>query len=385
MGMEQQQRGRLRRVLGHHHPSTTSGGGARHDARKARIEELEAELAQLKAAGENQVEEHDLPEPRRRREAEAGRKPQNFPSPPPRLVELRERASALVNKGAAQKLEWERGATEAEVRQLAEDGFMIRPGLIGPEGIARLGAALDTIMAQDQAETKDSWEASMMGGRKTFGGYFPRWIFERDERFLDLLFFQPTLTVARAMLGPRVRVRHSQARVSWPEKEGNETSWHHHMRSIPDPLPPFWSYPNRLDCLIYLDPLDEETGELLLMPGSHNRIHEQVDQRDFADRPGQFRVNCPAGTAVFMHRNMWHRALQPTKTPEPGNKRRIVILQYGAIEHRRSPWGRTTKPEKGKNLVQQLLRDCPHDEELHELLGKGGLEHGFEDYDDYAE
>jgi hypothetical protein len=32
------------------------------------------------------------------------------------------------------------------------------------------------------------------------------WLFEKDERFLDLLYCQPLLSVARAALGPQVRV-----------------------------------------------------------------------------------------------------------------------------------------------------------------------------------
>ena len=78
-----------------------------------------------------------------------------------------------------------------------------------------------------------------------FGAWGPRWLMERHDTFLELAFWQPVLSVVRAMLGPHVRVRHCQARVSWPsaQKEAeqrNSSPWHHHMRKVPKPLPPWW-------------------------------------------------------------------------------------------------------------------------------------------------
>ena len=88
-----------------------------------------------------------------------------------------------------------------------------------------------------------------MGGASVFGGWGPRWLMERHPAFLELAYWQPVVSVVRAMLGPMIRVRHCQARVSWPSphEHSNDSPWHHHIQRVPKPLPPFWSYPHRFD------------------------------------------------------------------------------------------------------------------------------------------
>eukprot|EP01050_Picozoa_sp_SAG11_P027880 SAG11_NODE_7234_length_1174_cov_1.808372_2_plen_196_part_00 len=176
-------------------------------------------------------------------------------------------------------------------------------------------------------------------------------------------------------VGLQVRVKHSQARVNWGGVEGTNTTWHHHMASIPSPVPPFFSYPNRLDCLIYLDACggaESANGGIALVPRSHRRPFVPVDQADTGPQAGQVELELPAGSVVLMHRHLAHRAL-PSRADASG-KRRMMIIQYGTVETRRSPKGRNSKPPSEKDLVKRLLAEHPDDAELHELLGKGGYQ-----------
>ena len=95
-------------------------------------------------------------------------------------------------------------ASPSELKQLVDQGYLVRPGLLGREGLARLRGGLDAL---------ETVERPIRSPSASFGGWFPRWLMEKDSRFLDLLYCQPLLSVARAVLGPQVRVKHSQGRV----------------------------------------------------------------------------------------------------------------------------------------------------------------------------
>lgn len=251
-------------------------------------------------------------------------------------------------------------ATPQEVEQLAEQGYLLREALFRGEALARLRNALDEVEA---AEVEEGSAAISRSGQ--FGGWFPRYLMDKHPAFLELIDCEPLLSVARAVLGPFVRIRQLGGRVSYPGEPNQETHWHLHRRTIPKPLPAFFSFPHTIDCLIYLDELNEANGTLAIVPGSHRRIHDPLPADCYDDLPGQKVVRGPAGTCIIMHSNLWHRAL-PTR-PD-GEKRRLLILCYGPTWMRYSPFG--VKPED--SLVDAYLDEA--DSETKELLGIGGYQ-----------
>jgi hypothetical protein len=70
-----------------------------------------------------------------------------------------------------------------------------------------------------------------------------------------------------------------------------------------------------------------------------------------------------AGTAVFMHANVWHRAM-PT-TPQ-GTKRRLLLFGYYPTWLKRGLYG--VQPENG--LTKALIENA--DQETLEILGRTG-------------
>ena len=247
-------------------------------------------------------------------------------------------------------------ATPQEIEQVATDGYLVRERLFQGDELARLREALDSVETNEVTPDR-------IGRSQRFGGWFPRHLMDKHATFLELIKFPPTLSVARAVLGPYVNIRQLGGRVSYPGEPNQETHWHIHRRVVPDPLPPFYVYPHTIDCLIYLDDLDNTTGPICVLPGSHFRIHEALQPGDFTDYPTQQTLRIPAGSCVIMHSNLWHRAM-PT-TPE-GSKRRLLILCYGPTLMRRSPFG--TRPENG--LLADVIENA--DDEVRELLGVGG-------------
>jgi ectoine hydroxylase-related dioxygenase (phytanoyl-CoA dioxygenase family) len=238
-----------------------------------------------------------------------------------------------------------------------KDGYLVRESLIQGAPLARLRDALDEVEAAE-------FEAAD-GSRSQGRDWIPRYLFDKHADFHTLINFEPLLSVARAVLGPFVRIRQLAARVSYPGEQEQFTRWHHHQPVMPDPVPAFFSFPHKLDCLIYLNDLNDANGPLALAPGSHQRIHDELALEDYSDLAGQQLLRAPAGTCVILHGNLWHRAL-PTR-PD-GEKRRVLILSYGPTWMRKSPFG--DKPEN--SLMDRVIEEA--DPTMRELLGIGGYQ-----------
>ncbi|MBI1928294.1 phytanoyl-CoA dioxygenase family protein [Candidatus Poribacteria bacterium] len=248
-------------------------------------------------------------------------------------------------------------ATPEEIRQLVDEGYLVRERLFSGEQLERLRAALDVVEAGEIDNHQD------VGRSRRFGGLFLRHLMDKHPTFLDLLKFQPTLSVARAVLGPLVQIRGLSARISYPGEPNQETHWHFHQRVISDPLPPFFVQPHAIDCLVYLDDINDATGPICFVPGSHRWLLEALSTEDYADKPGQIIMRVPAGSCVIIHSNLWHRALP---THPDGTKRRLLILSYTPTWMKQAPYG--VKPANA--LTVALLKDA--DAETRELLGVGG-------------
>ncbi len=251
-------------------------------------------------------------------------------------------------------------ASPEELRAFTEDGFLVRERLFAGEQLDRLRAALDEVAAAERAK---SGRGEGLSASRRFGGLFLRHLMDKHPAFLDLLRFQPLLSVARAQLGPQVQVRGLSARITYPDQPNQETHWHFHQRLIPDPLPPFFSQPQTIDSLIYLDDVTDATGPLAVVPGSHRRTDEDLPAEEYGDLPGQILLRLPAGSCVMCHGALWHRAL-PNR-PD-GTVRRLLLLGYGPTWMKQSIYGE--RPEDG--LTTALLDGA--DEETRELLGVAG-------------
>lgn len=199
-------------------------------------------------------------------------------------------------------------ATPGELERFVRDGYLVRPQLIGPEHLDRLRAALAKVAAS---------EGAVQGG----ADIFLRDLMDKHPVFLELLRYQPTLSVARALLGPAVQTLPLSARIAFPGQEKQFVTWHFHQRIIPEPYPPFFTRPHVLDSLIYLDDADEANGPLVVVPGTHERLHEDLPASE-QSLPGEVTLMPKAGDVVMLHGALWHRALPTTAA---GKVRRLLI------------------------------------------------------------
>lgn len=252
----------------------------------------------------------------------------------------------------------EADASPEQIMQLERDGYLVRERLIQGELLERLRRAADELEA-------DALRHSRPGQGKGFGGLFLRGLIDKHPVFLETLFrFTPCLSVARAVLGPQVQIHATVLRVAYPELENQDVEWHFHQRVVPDPEPAWFHRPVVVDNLIYLDDLTDDSGPLVVLPGTH-RINQDLPSGDFSDKPGQVVVTCPAGSCVTSHSSLWHKALAPTPA---GGKRRLLILGYSPVWQKQIDRPSALFREGG--LTDGLLENA--DTETRELLGLEG-------------
>jgi hypothetical protein len=248
-------------------------------------------------------------------------------------------------------------ASAEEVARLVRDGYLARPGMLPTADVERYRAALDEVAAAELGAT------ARLSTNARFGGLFLRHLLDKHEAFLGLLRLQPVLSVVRAVLGPQVQVRGVSARISYPDEPNQETHWHFHQRVVPDPLPPFYSRPQSIEALLYLDEANDASGPLSVVPGSHQWTERDLPAEQYGNLPGQVTLCNSVGTCVFVHGSLWHRA--HANTPR-GHVRRLLIVGYGPCWMKPSIYGE--KPKGG--LTDRLLVDA--DAETRELLGVAG-------------
>jgi ectoine hydroxylase-related dioxygenase (phytanoyl-CoA dioxygenase family) len=250
-------------------------------------------------------------------------------------------------------------ASPEEIRSLIERGYLVRPALIQGEQLQRLRDALDEVAARELAEQRARFSDS-----RAFGGLFLRFLEDKHPAFFELIKFAPTLSVARAVLGPLVQIRGLGCRIVAPGEPNSETEWHQHHQYATDPPAPWFVRPHGLDCLFYLDEISEDNGPICVRPGSHrDMVAAELPAELYDDLPDQVELRLPAGSVLMMHATLWHRAKPPTATDR---KRRLLLLNYTPTWMKRSPYG--VKPEDG--LTRSLLESG--DREAKELLGVGG-------------
>jgi ectoine hydroxylase-related dioxygenase (phytanoyl-CoA dioxygenase family) len=250
-------------------------------------------------------------------------------------------------------------ASPEEIHRLVEEGYLLRERLIRGEALERLRSALDEVAERERRE-----QGARVSGSRAFGGLFLRHLLDKHPAFLELLKFEPTLSVARAVLGPLVQIRGLSSRIVPPDAPNSETEWHQHHRYATDPPSPWFVRPHGLDCLIYLDDITADNGPICVRPRTHRDMQAaEMPAETYEDLPDQVELQPPAGSVLMMHATLWHRAKPPTA---PGNPRRLLLLNYTPTWMKLAPYG--TRPADG--LTRKLLEGG--DPETLELLGVGG-------------
>lgn len=209
-------------------------------------------------------------------------------------------------------------ASRREIRQLVDDGFIVKRRLVSDATVRRLRKALSDVLAIEKAPGSGTMNTC-------FGSEYLRNLIDKHTAFATLFRLKATASIARAVLGPQVRFDEITARITELDTLHASTPWHIHLRAVPEPLPPFFVYPHAIECLLYLDHADEATGALCVLPGSHLQLNRIHPVQDVDPKPGQRTLSLNPGDCVIIHSNLWHRALPSVATH---GLRRLLIFGY---------------------------------------------------------
>jgi ectoine hydroxylase-related dioxygenase (phytanoyl-CoA dioxygenase family) len=249
-------------------------------------------------------------------------------------------------------------ATQEQLNDFEEKGYLIVEEAITPEQLVSLRDAVDRLIFNEFAGKQESQYG------KTFGGHFLRGLLDKDEAFHEILINPKTTSIIQAMLGPRIQIRSFSSRVTYPGT-GQETMWHIDQPSWIEPKPPFFSYPPVINCIIFLDDVTPEMGALSVVPGTHK--HSKLPPSEYYGTiEGEIDLCVPAGTAIITHCGIWHRGKANT---EKGRIRRNLLIDHSPIWMKDAMFGGV--PSWGGPLTSKLLAST-EDPLVKDLLGQGG-------------
>ena len=123
----------------------------------------------------------------------------------------------------------------------------------------------------------------------------------------ELIAYEPLLDVLEALFeSPEFHFHNYKCIIKAP-KVSSAFRWHRDLPYL------FHTSPNLITAMLCLDPMTEENGATVVMPGTHRiaddevtRADVEVDERDLPADAERVTVTCPAGSAVLFHVNILH-------------------------------------------------------------------------------
>lgn len=193
--------------------------------------------------------------------------------------------------------------SDGQIQHFHEQGYIMLPGFIDTEQQQRLRDDVDRLEADRQIDQA-------------------RFLVEYHE--LGLLTSEPRMMeFIKPLMGNDFMMHHIHA---VRQDAGNAgVSWHHDYEQCPQT--------NRSHCMVhifyYLNGLNGDIGDLLLIPGTHKNIMDRGSLRQFEtnDLPGSITVDdVPNGTAVIVHSALFHARRQ--KPGGEGRPRYFIDISY---------------------------------------------------------
>ncbi len=210
----------------------------------------------------------------------------------------------------------ETDASEVYFAGFVKSGYLLLPKLVDTAKAASYGEAVLELARSEENQSG----AEYLPGKSIY----LRSLLDKNRIFHSLLRLEPALSIARTLLGPQVWLD-VEARMNYEGSPDVSVPWHGHLPVIPDPLPPLFSFPHQIHCLIYLDHITDREGAFCLLPGSHLDASIKIPFRDQSDHEGQLAVFFEPGDAILIHANLWHRSI-PSKAD--AGPRRLLLLGY---------------------------------------------------------
>jgi len=230
------------------------------------------------------------------------------------------------------------------------DGYTVFPGVYSAEQMARWIELFRDLESRSMASGKPSF---------WFGGVFE----EAPEAFLPAICNPLLLDFAESVMGPFVQLDNLSL-VGFPSidpdgAKGKVSGWHRdRWAKIPGGV---YERPLAINAISYFQDLDEFSGPLRVIPGSHREPLTMDGAARSRPFPGERIVCLRAGDVVFIHNALLHSG-----TPNTSGKTRFFFSLYYNLT-----WLRSTDNHGGpatQALVEQARER--RDYRLQRLFGQ---------------
>jgi phytanoyl-CoA hydroxylase len=223
------------------------------------------------------------------------------------------------------------------------DGFLVLPGALSPDEVARLRDAAH--------RAESSWLASptrIGSDEKYLRTVDP--IIEYGDEFVDLLDHPRVFPLVRELVGDDVAIIDTSYFISPPRQGwGFSSEWHHDetlTREHPAPIPIF------VKVFFPLTEVGPDDGPTAVLPGSHRRplADDPPSVADPRELPGMRLMTAAPGDVYLFHGRIYHAGI-----PNTGSRtRRVLIYNYGHVWMK--PWSGYAPSERLRSTATTALR-----------------------------
>jgi hypothetical protein len=182
--------------------------------------------------------------------------------------------------------------TDADRRQLNEQGFLLLPGLMTPELLDRLRRRVDELFAEEGALAGSEFKQEP-GARRLAN------LVNKGRIFEDVIQTPEVLEAMAHVLGPRFKLSSVNVRSTDPFSPCDQPL-HADSAAIADDSG-YWV----CNSVWMLDDFTPQNGATRMIPGSH-RWQRLPPPELYDPYPGEELVTGTAGTVVIMNAHMWH-------------------------------------------------------------------------------
>jgi len=221
--------------------------------------------------------------------------------------------------------------TDADRRQLDEQGYLVLPGLMPPALLGALRRRIDELFAEEGGRAGSEFKTEP-GARRLAN------LVNKGEIFEQVILTPEVIDAMAHVLGPKFKLSSLNVRSADPHT-GDPQPLHADSAAIADDLG-YWV----CNSIWMLDDFTPENGATRMVPGSH-RWRRVPPPGMYAAHPEEQLVTGKAGMVVIMNAHMWHGGT----ANRTGAPRRAMHVYY-------TRWDKPQQQWQKKWLSQEVQR-----------------------------
>lgn len=210
---------------------------------------------------------------------------------------------------------------ESRIADFERDGFVLLPGVLDADRVARLNAAGDAAVASDRTAMRQREANALYDGFRN--------CIDLDPVFVELLAWEPVLPYILRLMGPELHLLtshlvHKRTETLPDGVKVGRPGWHRDFAKAERSIDPHRMPRLDLKAAYYLNDLPEANcGVTLFWPGSHKFRH-RASVPPGQNPAGFVELKLKAGDCVLFENRTWH-AGGPNLSPRT---RKVVFMGY---------------------------------------------------------